>query len=224
VGATGVVATLAPRTRAHKPDPAPYALMWAFVRRPGIAPWLGLLAAYKAGESFGVSVVRSFLVDRGLGIEAIGLVLGVGGFAAGLVGALVGGLVAGRVGARRALIGFAGLQAVAVACYAVPAGGLGGVGAVVVAALFEHFASGTATAAVFTAMMDASSKKTAATDYTVQACVVVLSTILAGAASGASAKALGYPLHFLFAAALCWVVVALAAGVRVPRLAAVNLA
>lgn len=217
---SGVVAAFAPHARATTPDPAPYAAMLAFVRRPGVLPWLGVLAVYKAGESFGVSVLRPFLVDRGLEMTEIGAIVGVGGFFAGGVGALTGGWIAGRVGARRALVGLAGVQAVAVATYALPAGGIGGHGAVMLAAGFEHFASGMATAAVFTSMMEATRARAAATEYTVQACVVVLATILAAAASGASAERLGYPAHFLLAACACLGAVALAGRVRPPPRAA----
>ena len=44
----------------------------------------------------------------------------------------------------------------------------------------EHLASGMATAALFTAMMDACADGSAATDYTVQASVVVLATGVGG--------------------------------------------
>ncbi|MFP2907780.1 MFS transporter, partial [Pyxidicoccus sp. 3LFB2] len=67
----------------------------------------------------------------------------------------------------------------------------------------EHVASGMATAAVFTAMMDACRPGHAATDYTVQASLVVLATGAAAAVSGFSAAALGYSAHFALAAALC---------------------
>ncbi|MEO8178492.1 MAG: hypothetical protein ABI895_06630 [Deltaproteobacteria bacterium] len=66
----------------------------------------------------------------------------------------------------------------------------------------EHFASGMATAALFTCMMDWCSEHSAATDYTVQACAVVLATGAASALAGFSAQAFGYFAHFCLAGVL----------------------
>ena len=48
----------------------------------------------------------------------------------------------------------------------------------------EHLFGGMATVALFTAMMDASRGERAATDYTIQACIVVSATGLGAIASG----------------------------------------
>lgn len=69
--------------------------------------------------------------------------------------------------------------------------------------IFEHLASGMATAALFTMMMDATRPHAAGTNYTAQASVVVLATGIASALSGFSAQKFGYPAHFGLAAALC---------------------
>jgi hypothetical protein len=80
----------------------------------------------------------------------------------------------------------------------------------------EHFASGAATAALFTCMMDWCDRRTSGTDYTVQASAVVIATGVAAAASGWSAQNLGYATHFAAATALCAGAVALA-GALFPR-------
>src|SRR5262249_3713951 len=67
---------------------------------------------------------------------------------------------------------------------------------------FEHFAGGMATAALFTCMMDWTASDTAATDYTIQASVVVIATGAAASLSGFSAHRLGYGVHFAVAGAL----------------------
>jgi hypothetical protein len=66
----------------------------------------------------------------------------------------------------------------------------------------EHFFGSMATAAIFTLMMDACRPGRAATDYTLQACVVVIATGVASAFSGFSADALGYAGHFVATAVL----------------------
>ncbi|MFY0580934.1 hypothetical protein ACN28S_47835 [Cystobacter fuscus] len=72
----------------------------------------------------------------------------------------------------------------------------------------EHLTSGMATAALFTGMMGLCRAEHAASDYTVQASLVVMATGGAAAVSGFSAQALGYARHFTLAAALCAVAVA----------------
>ena len=166
-------------------------------------PWFGLLAVYKAGESLGGSVVKIWLKDRGWGLDDIGLLLGLGGSVFGMTGALLGGWAVRHLGRQRALVGFGAFQAVAVALWAVPAT-LGDAPALVIAVTaVEHLASGMATAALFTAMMDACEPRTAASDYTLQACVVVSATIAAAMASGFALRAFGFTGHFVFAGVLC---------------------
>lgn len=181
------------------------------VARPGIAPWLAVLVIYKAGESLGGSVVKLFLVDQRWDIGDIGLLLGIGGSAAGLTGAMIGGMLVHHLGRRASLVAFGAVQALAVGLWAVPAAGIGGTGAVIAVALFEPLASGAATAALFTAMMDVCEPRTAATDYTLQASVVVFATIIAATVAGASAHGLGYGVHFAVAGAVCLVAMGLAA-------------
>jgi MFS family permease len=173
----------------------------SFLARRDGARILLLLVVYKAGDAFAVGMLRPFLVDRGLGLADVGALVGTVGFLAGLVGALAGGALVPRLGRRRSLVLFGLGQALTVAGYAAvarsPSPAMLGV-----ACAAEHFAGGTATAALFTCMMDWSRPRSCASDYTIQASAVVIATGLASAASGFSAQALGYPGHFAAAAAL----------------------
>lgn len=178
-----------------------------FFSRPDAWRILGLLTVYKLGEAFAAGMLRPFLVDIGLTLGEIGWLLGTVGFVAGLAGALAGGALVNPLGRRRALLLFAALQAVSVAGYAALAaltlsGGAPGRGLLYAVCAAEHFASGMATAALFTLMMDWSRPGASATDYTVQASAVVVATGAAAAASGFSAQALGYAGHFFAATAL----------------------
>ncbi|MCA9706728.1 MAG: MFS transporter, partial [Myxococcales bacterium] len=167
------------------------------------------LALYKAGDYLGTSMLRPFLIDRGLGLADLGVMLGAVGFTAGLLGALVGGAAVERLGRRRALLGFGTLQALSIASYAlvVDASGPWLYGPVI----FEHLASGMATAALFTLMMDRCRPEHAATDYTLQASLVVLATTLAAALGGTTAQALGYGPNFVLGGVLGLAAVVLAA-------------
>jgi MFS transporter, PAT family, beta-lactamase induction signal transducer AmpG len=171
----------------------------AFVARPGMHAWLLVLLTYKLGEALATGMLRPFLVDLGLGLDDIGWLLGTAGFTAGLLGALFGGWAIRHVGRRRALLTFGALQVFAVGLYVVPALGRTTLIILYGVCTFEHFASGMATAALFTAMMDRCRTVSAATDYTVQASVVVLATGLASTTSGALAQSLGYTAHFVLA-------------------------
>lgn len=172
-------------------------------RRPGAPRWLLVLFLYKAGESLATGMLRPFLLHLGLGLPEIGALVGVVGSTAGLVGSLLGGVLVNRLGRRRAIAAFGALQALAVCGYGAAALGLRSQTALYAFCAFEHLASGLATAALFTAMMDVSRPRTGATDYTLQACVVVNATIGAAAVSGISADALGYAGHFALCAGVC---------------------
>jgi MFS family permease len=128
-----------------------------------------------------------------------------------MAGALAGGALVTVLGRRRSLIVFGIFQVVAVAGYAYLAFGTPTKAEFYAWAAVEHFASGTATASLFTAMMDWSRPTSSGTDYTVQASAVVIATGIAATLSGFSADALGYGWHFIAATGLC----AIAVGVIV---------
>jgi PAT family beta-lactamase induction signal transducer AmpG len=182
-----------------------------FLRRDGAARIIALIVIYKAGEAFAGGMLRPFLVDAHLSLADVGWLLGTVGFIAGMLGALVGGALVTRLGRRRALVAFGLGQVVTVAGYAYLALTEPSHLALYAWCGFEHFASGMATAALFTCMMDWSVSETSATDYTVQASAVVIATGLAATVSGFSADALGYAGHFMLATVLCVVAVAAAA-------------
>ncbi len=189
-----------------------------FLKRPSMLHWLGVLVAYKAGESVAGGMLRPFLVDRGLGTDEIGWLLGGAGFTAGLLGAALGGYGVTRMGRWRALYGFGVLQVIGQACYAVVATGWGGDVALWGAVCVEHLTGGMATAALFTMMMDVCEERSAGTDYTIMASVVVMTVGVGQALSGFVAKELGYVGMFcvaMGAAALGMVVI----GALQPRAA-----
>jgi MFS family permease len=190
----------APPAEAHEAG-----LLRSFLRQRGMGGWLLTIAAFKFGEAFATAMLRPMFVDRYISMVALGWITGTAGFIAGLVGAMVGGAFVGLYGRHRMLMIFGLLQAVAVASYALLAIGPLDLTRVYMICIFEHLASGMATAALFTMMMDATRPHAAGTDYTAQASVVVLATGIASALSGFSAQKIGYPAHFGVAAALCLV-------------------
>lgn len=171
-------------------------------KRPGVAAWLGLLIAVKAGDALASGMVRPFMVDGGLGLADVGRIIGTAGFVAGMLGALTGGALAGRVGRRKALLWATLLQMFGVLGY-VAVALAPSVPAVWLASTLEHFVGGMATAALFTAMMDTCRPGHESNDYTVQASSVVIVSGAAGAVSGYLAAVLGYAAHFGLSAAAC---------------------
>lgn len=196
--------------KTHEELPGP--LGWIEVlRRPRMPLWIGLIAIYKAGDALASAMVKPLLVDRGMSLEDIGLLIGVVGFCAGLVGAILGGLAASHFGRKQALLGCGVLQMLAIAGYIAPAAGFGGNTALAIACTLEHLTGGMATVALFTLMMDACRERSGATDYTVQACVVVIATGVAAVSSGFLAQKIGYARHFGLGALISAAGVALAA-------------
>jgi MFS transporter, PAT family, beta-lactamase induction signal transducer AmpG len=207
MAALTLVATL-PVLRLREPsvaaEPSLRVELVHWLRRPGSLGILLLLVAYKFGDSFATSMLRPFLADSGLTLGDIGWLLGTVGFVAGLFGALVGGVLVNRVGRMRALLGFGSLQALTVFGYCYLASAELNRTVLYWLCGVEHFASGMATAALFTCMMDWCSEESSGSDYTVQASAVVIATGAAGAAAGFSADALGYVRHFGLATALAF--------------------
>lgn len=172
--------------------------------RPGMLPWLALLALFKVGEAAAGGMLRPMLVDLGLGLDDIGALIGVAGSTAGLAGALGGGLAVTRLGARRAVLLFGLMQSAAVALWALPAAGFSSGPVLLLASLAEHGCSGLATVSVFTVMMAACRRDEghAGTDYTLQASAFVVSSGVGAALSGLLAQAVGYAAHFAVCGAL----------------------
>ncbi len=185
----------APPVTVEKSGSAVEALRGHFAR-PGAWSWALLLVLYKSFDALANPMVKPLMIDLGYSVGDVGAIIGAGGSVAGLLGALVGGWAVVRLGRHRALILFGLLQVLAVGTYVLPAAGVGGEAAMWASVVLDNFFGSTATAALFTLMMDACRPDHAATDYTVQASVVVVAAGVAGALSGYLAKALGFVGHF----------------------------
>lgn len=198
-----------PRQLDHK-DKEPALDQWlGFFRQQGIGWWILLLLLYKAGDAFGTVMIKPMLVDQGVTLQDIALMVGSAGFTAGLIGALLGGWLLPYMGRAWAMGIFASLQVIAIGAYAlVPMLDLSGPGLYALI-IVEHFTGGMGTAALFTLMMDKCRTGLGATDYSIQASLQVVASVLAAVFSGFSAKALGYEGHFLLAGAISMIAVIL---------------
>lgn len=194
----------APAAASKSTETVSLAAALEFLKRDGgrMSLWCLGLAAYKVGDAFGSPMARTLLVDKHYSVDDIAWMLGLLGSAAGMVGAMLGGSVARR-GRLLALVTCGLVHAVLMASYALPV--FLDLDKSVVAGLVvvEHITGGMATVALFTAMMDAPRAQTSATDYTVQACVVVIASGVGSNFSGFSAQAFGYAVHFVGAGVVC---------------------
>jgi MFS family permease len=187
------------------PTTAPQAhvgAVFTWFRHSRNAVWVGVLLVYKFGDALATGMFKPYLVDVGLTIGQIGSIDGALGSAAGLLGALAGGWWFTRVGYRYALLGFGLVSASSTALYAAASVTVLPVWGYAALVGVEHFAGGMATVALFTTMMHFCRRDTEGADYTLQASLVVLSTGLAGAASGFLAERLGYTALFTLGAVL----------------------
>ncbi len=177
---------------------------FSFLTINGSKSWIVIVFLYKIGDEMARGMLRPLLVDRGLTMSDIGWLLGTASFASGLVGALLGGYLAGRSKRQdRGLIYFSALQALGAFSYLALTILPFSVTNAYLVCSFDHLVGGMATACLFTLMMDAVNPLRAASDYTFQACVVVIATAVGSAASGLVAQNFGYTNHFLFSALFC---------------------
>lgn len=192
------------KPRKHMVEPSNMWSQWqGFFRLDGALIWLLLIAVYKFGDAFGTQMIRPYLSDLGLGLDQMGTLLGVGGFAAGLLGALLGGLLVGRIPRAMALLIFLVLEGLAIMAYA-----LVSIDSPITywsSVVFEHVAGGMATAGLFTVMMDRCRENNEGADYALQSCLVIVTGMIAGGLSGYSASLLGYNMHFLMAGVACFI-------------------
>lgn len=173
-----------------------------FVARPGLGWWLLAVATFKVGDSLASRMIGPLLTDRGLSLAEIGLLTGIAGSVAGMLGALLGGMFLLRVGHRNALMLFGALQSMGLAGYVWLASGMTDMPALYLVVCGEQFADGLSTVALFTLMMDVCRPESPGTDYSLQASLHVTIAGLASLASGVVAQLLGYGVVFAAGAAL----------------------
>lgn len=211
-----------PRANLHGPgeglvhEPVRFRDLGRFLRRTG-GRWIAILLVFRIGETVSLFVYHQQLVDLGLGLDEIGFVVGVVESLAAFTGALLGGRLLLRLGRRPALVSFATFQAVAIASLLIPLVGARQRAVLLAAAAAVAFAGGMATAALYTAMMDAAARRTAGTDFTLQQSLAAVGPMVATGLSGFVVALGGYGTLYVLAAGLALLAVALVAGATLPR-------
>ena len=175
------------------------AISW---RGPGMPWWFATIALYKFGDSLASRMTGPLLSDSGLSLAQIGVMTGVAGATAGVLGAFVGGATLLRIGHREALLAFGAMQALGLAAYLTVVAGLQGAYAIGAVVYFEQFADGLSTVALFTLMMDRCRAHSPGTDYSLQASLMVLVTGVAATTGGLFTDRFGYGAVFATASVL----------------------
>ncbi|MEM1206569.1 MAG: MFS transporter [Acidobacteriota bacterium] len=171
-----------------------------FFNRPGTLGWVSLLLLFRSGETMATFSFNQLLLELGLDLADIGLLAGMLYAVGALTGSLAGGALVPRLGRRRALLGFAALQAVAILAYLLPTGAAPSPLLVAGPLALVAFAGGASTAALYTAMMDASRPETAGTDFTIQQSLCAVGPVIGTSLSGFSVAGWGFAGHFVLCA------------------------
>jgi PAT family beta-lactamase induction signal transducer AmpG len=198
--------------RAHRQPLASGArgasLLASFFSRPDAKNIVGLVLFFKLGDALAAGMVTRWFVKQGLSNAEIASTRGLIGGLSAVVGALAGAALYRAMDRKRAVATSSGLQAAAIAMYlaldlAHPHGtGPLSLAVYACASGLEHALGGAATAVLFARMMDLCRDEARATDYTVQACLLVVVTGLGIVASGFVVKLAGLRGLFAIATAL----------------------
>ena len=165
---------------------------WARLRRPGMFGFIGLIAAYKFGDTMAAAHIGPMMVDLGLSTADIAIIKGTIGSAMALAGSALGGWVAWTLPRRTTMLLCGLLQAASLLPFIAAAAGIAILPMLWLGAVVESLCGAMATVALFTLMMDAAETEHGGTDYTLLASVIVLVMGLALFAGGVVGDALGY--------------------------------
>jgi MFS transporter, PAT family, beta-lactamase induction signal transducer AmpG len=158
---------------------------------------LVFIVLYRYGDALAGSMVTPFLLEQKFTQTEIGLVLGVMGLIASIVGALAGGAVVSRVGINRALWIFGITQAASNLAYF----GLAQAGKsfplMMLAINIENLCGGLAIAALFAFLMSICSQQFSAPQYALLSSLMAASGNVLAAPAGQIAKTVGWSTFFL---------------------------
>lgn len=184
-------------------DVTPAFGMRAFLRRPYVKRMLLIIVIYRLADGFIRAMLNPMLVDMGFSMRTIGWLVGVIGPFAALTGAVIGGLLANPLGRRNALLFFGGLQVLSAAAYfGVALYQVTTLAVLVPVIILDHMVISMVTVAVYSLMMDWSSRHQGGTEYTLQDCMGIFAMIVAAILSGLIAGNFGYAANFAVAMAV----------------------
>lgn len=189
-----------PRAQVRSHADAPSLL--AGLRRKEIQIGIAMTIAFELGGRLAQALTGPFLFDAGMPLATLGILNGMGGVAAGLVGTALGGLLAHRMGATRAMF--------LVACGHIATLGTLGLAVILrleslqlLAGLFVVESAMMAASFVvsYARLMGLTSPSQPGVDFTLFQCASAIAATLCGISAGIVAAHAGYAVTFALAAA-----------------------
>ncbi|MFC1850786.1 MFS transporter [candidate division CSSED10-310 bacterium] len=165
--------------------------LWRTVRQQGFLFWFFLVFA-KFGETFGGAMVKPMLVDHGLSREMIGLLDGLFGSIATIIGAILGGMICRRYGWAKALAVFSVFQGIALIALGITSTGTNVVAILAVINVLENFAGGGVGVSIFALAMSLCRSEVGASQFTVSQVVYMCGAFLAHPLAGIVGDFTGY--------------------------------
>jgi MFS transporter, PAT family, beta-lactamase induction signal transducer AmpG len=174
-----------------------------FQRLGGVKTLLILvfIVLYRYADSLAGAMVTPFLLKTGFTQTDIGLVLGVMGLLASIVGALMGGAVVSRIGVNRSLWVFGVTQALSNLAYFVLALTGKNYMMMVLAINIENLCGGLAIAGFFAFLMSLCSQKFSGPQYAMLSSLMAASSSILVSPAGQLAKDVGWANFFLISLA-----------------------
>jgi MFS transporter, PAT family, beta-lactamase induction signal transducer AmpG len=158
---------------------------------------LVFIVLYRYADSLAGAMVTPFLLKTGFTQTEIGLVLGVMGLLASIVGALVGGTIVSRIGINRSLWVFGFVQAASNLAYFVLAQTGKNYMMMVLAINIENLCGGLAIAGFFAFLMSLCSQKFSGPQYALLSSLMAASSSILVSPAGQLAKDVGWANFFL---------------------------
>lgn len=176
---------------------APFAEFWHRFGAGSALLVLSFIAVYKLGDALITNMTTPFLLQTGFTQTEIGVVQGVMGLTATIVGALAGGALLSQMGILRSLWIFGLLQAGTNLLYMVLAQVGHNYPLMILTINVENFCSGLGTAAFLAFLMSLCNHDLSATQYALLSSLWAFTRDVGAAPAGGMAEIMGWPLFFL---------------------------
>jgi len=159
---------------------------------------LAIIVLARMSGGWARMLLNPLLVDMGYSLADIGKMVGILGSLGALAGAVIGAFLANPLGRRKALLIFLAIQILPLLGYAlVSLQGWHSTTVLMPLIALDHAANSMATLAIFSLMMDWSSRQQSSTDYAFQDCMGIFGTMVIsmGAAWMAQSFAFNHPFQ-----------------------------
>lgn len=191
-------------TQASQPRPS----IAAFLRRPEARHVLWVALVFRASEGLVKPMEAPYLVDAGVGLDAIAYLSGTGAAFAGTIGTVLIAWLLKLRGMAFVLVLLASMRVLCTIVFALHASGfITGHSLLFGAASLQTFIRYTELVALFSLFMNVSSRQQPGTDFTILACAQFAAYLVGSIVSGHIADIFGYAALFGAAAPLSALVV-----------------